>query len=90
MYDIKILKLHNPFQKGYKENNFFFCNLVDFLYSLSFKFVAPSVGNMCKKNSCKNIYQVVYKIYVFIFFIFYIRPKYLCIISGTLIMNMLN
>jgi hypothetical protein len=32
----------------------FFCYLIDILYSLGLDFVAPSVGNMCKKFLCKK------------------------------------
>jgi hypothetical protein len=32
----------------------FFPHLVDFLYSLGLKFVAPSVEKMCRKFSCKK------------------------------------
>ncbi len=52
--------LQNPLKKGCKENIPFF-HLINVLYSLVLKFVAPNVGNMCRKFSCEKICQVVYK-----------------------------
>jgi hypothetical protein len=39
----------------------FISHLVDFLYSLGLEFVAPNVGKMCIKFSCKETCYVVYK-----------------------------
>jgi hypothetical protein len=45
-------KIH--FERALKKMIPFVSHLVDFLYSLGIEFVAPSVGKMCKKFSCKR------------------------------------
>jgi hypothetical protein len=44
--NVKILNLRKSFVRVAKKMVMFFCHLVNCLYSLCLKFVAPSVGHM--------------------------------------------
>jgi hypothetical protein len=57
----------------------FFCHLVDFLYSLGLKFVAPSVNKCARNFHARKHVKLYIKIYVFIFYNCGFLPKYLCI-----------
>jgi hypothetical protein len=54
IYDIKNLNVTKSILKGLQGKYSFFCHSVDFLYSLGLEFVAPNVGNMCRKFSCNK------------------------------------
>jgi hypothetical protein len=81
IYDIRNLKDIKFILKGQQGKwLFFFSHLVEFLYSLALKFMAPSVNKMCKKFHARKHVKLYIKAYVFIFCIFVFLPKYLCII----------
>jgi len=47
--NVKILKVTKFNIWGFKEKDYFLGRLVEFLYSLSLKFIIWNVGHMCRK-----------------------------------------
>ncbi len=60
---------------------FFFPHLVDFFYSLSLEFVAPSASKSAGNFHARKHVKLYIKTYVFIVCNFCFLTKYLCIIT---------
>jgi hypothetical protein len=58
-------KLHNSFQKGCNENDYFFDHLVDCLCSLGLEFVAPNVSHIYVGNNHAKHVKLSIKTHVF-------------------------
>jgi hypothetical protein len=61
----------------------FFPHLVDFLYSLSLEFVAPSVDKCVRIFHARKHVKLYMKAYVFFSCFSRFLPEYLCIITYT-------
>jgi hypothetical protein len=60
---MKILNLHKSFVRVAKKMVIFFYHLVNCLYSLCLKFVAPSVGHMHRELIMQKILKLSIKAY---------------------------